>query len=337
MALHTQDTARAATLRRPQAPPMAHHSPVIAALLRWLGLATTMGMFLVLVMGSLVTNTGSGKGCGSTWPLCRGQFIPQFAVSTLIEWSHRAVTGVVGILIVALTVGVLALYRQRREIQILAPAMSVFLIAQAILGMIAAGHDEHPAALALHFGVSLIAFSSIALTTAFLWELGGAEELRDRAAPRGVTGLIWGSLGFTYLIVYLGAFVRHVSANLACGIEWPLCNGALVPPLDLLNSPVGAHYAHRLAALTGTLLIVALTARAYRARGQRPDLYRGSLLALALIVLQALSGAIVLFSRIDLLSTLLHSALVTLLFGCLSYLALHTLRRPASGVAYPEH
>ena len=42
-------------------------------------------MFVVLVMGATVTNTGSAEGCGRSWPLCNGQFIPEFAVATLIE------------------------------------------------------------------------------------------------------------------------------------------------------------------------------------------------------------------------------------------------------------
>ena len=35
-------------------------------------------------LGTLVTTTGSGHGCGDSWPLCRGQFIPEFAISTAI-------------------------------------------------------------------------------------------------------------------------------------------------------------------------------------------------------------------------------------------------------------
>ena len=70
---------------------------------RILSVITTLGMFLVLVMGVTVTTTNSGRGCGGSWPLCNGQFIPEFAVSTFIEFSHRAVTGVETILVLALT------------------------------------------------------------------------------------------------------------------------------------------------------------------------------------------------------------------------------------------
>src|SRR5215510_333114 len=92
-------------------------------LLRWLAAATTFGMFCVLVMGAAVTNTGSAQGCGRSWPLCNGQFVPEFTVATAIEYSHRAVTGVEGLLILALSVAMCALWRREREVQVLVPLM----------------------------------------------------------------------------------------------------------------------------------------------------------------------------------------------------------------------
>ena len=68
-------------------------------------------MFVVLVMGAAVTNTGSAEGCGRSWPLCNGRLVPEFTVSTAIEYSHRAVTGVEGLLVVALTAAMLGFWR----------------------------------------------------------------------------------------------------------------------------------------------------------------------------------------------------------------------------------
>src|SRR6516164_5389116 len=84
---------------------------------RTLAVVASVGMFAVLVMGTVVTNTGPAQGCGRDWPLCRGKFIPEFAVKSFIEFSHRAVTGVEGMLMVALAVGALAFWRRRRETQ----------------------------------------------------------------------------------------------------------------------------------------------------------------------------------------------------------------------------
>src|SRR3979411_2455399 len=91
-----------------------------AAWLRGLAAVAALGMFVVLVMGATVTNTGSSEGCGRSWPLCNGQFVPEFTVAPAIEYSHRAVTGVEGVLVVALTVAMLARWRSSREVVVLA-------------------------------------------------------------------------------------------------------------------------------------------------------------------------------------------------------------------------
>lgn len=292
-------------------------------LLKWLGALTSCGMFVVLVMGALVTNTGSGHGCANTWPLCRGQFIPEFAVGTFIEFSHRAVTGVVSLLVFALAAGVWLRYRRRREVQVLVPLMIVFLLLQAVLGAIAAGTHETPAVLALHFGVSLISFASIVLTTAFVWESQGADAARDLPVPAALRWLILGTLLYTYVVVYLGAYVRHSGASLAC-LDWPLCNGTLFPGFQWA---VFTQFIHRAAAGLLVLLILALWLAARRDRAARPDLYRGSVAALVSVLLQSASGALLIFTRLELFTTLLHAALVSLLFASLCYTAYHLVPR----------
>jgi cytochrome c oxidase assembly protein subunit 15 len=293
-------------------------------IMRRLALVTAIGMFIVLVMGTLVTNSGSARGCGGSWPLCNGQFIPQFAVSTLIEFSHRTVTAVESLLVFALTAGVLWRWRQRMEIRILAPLMVIFLLAQAALGALAVMYPESPEILALHFGVSLISFASILLTALFVYELGRWDRLRDRAIPLGFRRLVFAMTGFCYLVVYLGAYVQHRGAQLAC-LDWPLCNGRVIPPLTAAQ---GIVFVHRMAALALTCGIAWMLVWARRLRGPRPDLYWGSIAALVMVLVQAIEGAFIVFSRMDIFSTLAHGAFVSLLFGSLCYLCLHVLPRP---------
>src|SRR2546422_11683347 len=69
-------------------------------------------MLVVLVMGATVTTTGSAQGCGRDWPLCNGRLVPDFALAAAIEFSHRAVTAVEGVLILAFTPLGLLLYRR---------------------------------------------------------------------------------------------------------------------------------------------------------------------------------------------------------------------------------
>lgn len=279
-----------------------------------------LGMFLVVLMGATVTDTGSAAGCGRSWPLCKGQFIPQFALATLIEFSHRLVTGVEGLLIAALTVAVLILWR-RRDMRVLAAAMIVTLLLQSGMGAAAVMWPQSPAVLALHLGISLVAFASVALTMLAIRFEGDMRRLRARAASSGFRWAVWGTTLYTYLVVYSGAYVRHAGASLAC-LDWPSCNGSVWLAFQGL---VGVVVIHRLVAFGVFLAVLGLAGWSYRLRGSRPDLYRGSIVALTMVILQGLAGALIVFSRLDLLTTLAHTGIVALLFASLCFLCRQTL------------
>ena len=50
---------------------------------------------LSILAGAFVRATGSGDGCGATWPTCKGKIIPALSdTSEIIEFSHRSISGV---------------------------------------------------------------------------------------------------------------------------------------------------------------------------------------------------------------------------------------------------
>jgi heme a synthase len=311
--------------------------------LRWLAAATTFGMFCVLVMGAAVTNTGSAEGCGRSWPLCNGQFVPEFTVSTAIEYSHRAVTGVEGLLVLGLTVAMLARWRPDREVTILALLMFGTLLLQAGLGAGAVLAPQSAFMLATHFGVSLVAFASTFLSAALVFERTRdpspphaprhlARSLRSLPAVHPEEGghalrrfrrLVLGVAAYTLFAVYLGAYVRHAGVSLACQ-DWPLCDGKVIPALD---GPTGVVFVHRVAAL-GVLVLIALLVRQAGPAGIGQT---AAAAALGFGVLQALSGALVVWTRLGLFSTLAHAAIMALLFAALSHLVRHALTSAERG------
>jgi heme a synthase len=285
------------------------------AVLRWLAALTCAGMLLVLVMGAAVTNTGSAEGCGRSWPLCNGQFVPEFTVATAIEYSHRAVTGLESLLVVGLATVMLVLWRQSREVVVLTALMLGTLFLQAGLGAGAVLWPQSAVMLATHFGVSLIAFASTFLSAAVVFERTSPQrsDLETTGSPWGLTLPLLTTL-YVLAVVYLGAYVRHADLSLAC-VDWPLCNGQVVPPL---NGATGVVFAHRLAAL-GAVLVLGLLAARVRTSG--------SIWTFALGILQALSGALIVWSRLGLFSTLLHAALMGVLFALLTYVVRQSLPR----------
>jgi cytochrome c oxidase assembly protein subunit 15 len=274
-------------------------------------------MLLVLIMGAAVTNTGSAEGCGRSWPLCNGQFVPEFTVATAIEYSHRAVTGIESVLVLALAAAMVWLWRSEREPVILAVLMVATLLLQAGLGAGAVLGPQSAVMLATHFGVSLIAFASTFLAAVVVWEHTGGRQPtgRSSAAFRNLTVV---TTVYVLGVVYLGAYVRHADASLGC-LDWPLCNGQLVPQLD---AATGIVFAHRVAALGAVVLLGVL---AYQAR-QVDVAPNVAAWAAILGVLQALSGALIVWTRLGLFSTLLHAGLMGLLFAALTLVLRCALR-----------
>jgi cytochrome c oxidase assembly protein subunit 15 len=298
--------------------------------LRWLAATTTIGMLLVLVMGAAVTNTDSAEGCGRSWPLCHGQFVPEFTLATAIEYSHRAVSGIEGVLVLALTIWMLRRWRHDRQVRVLAPLMLGTLVLQAGLGAGAVMWPQSAAVLASHFGISLVAFASTFLSALLVFEYTRSPDVR-RTRPAGAGVLRWSVLGvgaYVLVVVYLGAYVHHTNVSLAC-TDWPLCNGQLVPPLD---GPTGVVFAHRLAALGAVVLIGWLAIRARQFDVVGPV----ALAAFGLVILQALSGALVVTTRLGLFSTLGHAAIMALLFASLALLVREVLVEPARGASDPS-
>ena len=62
------------------------------SLLATAGLTTSI---LSILAGAIVRATGSGDGCGASWPTCNGRVIPSLETSSeIIEFSHRSISGV---------------------------------------------------------------------------------------------------------------------------------------------------------------------------------------------------------------------------------------------------
>lgn len=288
---------------------------------------TVVVMFLVLVAGTLVTKTGSGEGCGASWPLCHGQLLPESNFQSIVEYSHRAVTGVAGLMVFALAIWVWRRFPHRSDMRWLAGGAIFFLLLQSGLGAWAVLAPQSPLVMALHFGISLMSFSTVLLPYILLEQLDAGTTHRHVPVSSRLKAWVWGSLILAYAVVYTGAYVRHTGAMAACP-DWPLCGGALIPQLSGL---VGIHFTHRLGALLALLAIVILWRVAAQEKHRRPDVYAGSLAALVTIILQVLTGGIMVWSRLSLTWMMIHSSVIIVHFGALSYLALQVTEEPVAG------
>ncbi|MGI9252462.1 MAG: COX15/CtaA family protein [Thermomicrobiales bacterium] len=278
-------------------------------LARRLSLAAAVGMLIVLLMGATVTKTGSGMGCGRSWPLCKGQFIPSYAFETLVEYSHRLVTSIEGFLLIGACIAAFRFRKQLPELNVLIPVTILTLILQSGMGAAAVMWPQSAPVLASHFGISLTALASTALMAFVLKEGPDRPARDDDAVPAKYRWWSFLVLVAMIVIAYLGAFVRHTKSSLAC-TTWPLCNGKVFTGLTWNETIV---VVHRIVALLGVILIVWMWQRS-KAIAARPDLARIGGIAAALIVIQALTGAMLPLMRLSFASTMIHAMLMSILF-----------------------
>lgn len=289
--------------------------------LKALSVFAVINLYLVLLQGALVTNSGSADGCGESWPLCHGTFMPEWDYEAIIEFSHRAVAGLAGLVVIALAIWAWRALPGRRLVQWLG-GLSVFsIIFQGLLGAAAVVWPQPKAVLALHFGISLVCFSAVLLLAVLIFR---EDRKAGRSAPPvagTVRWWVWGTAIVTYGVVYLGALVRHLRASLAC-FGWPLCNGELIPTL---TGPVAASFAHRLGAVLCLVLVVLMFRAIRQGAPERKDMQRVAAWTLVLLVAQILEGALLSLGYLNLLTQMLHSAIITGFWGVLSVLCIQVV------------
>ncbi len=288
--------------------------------LKWFAVAATIGMLLILLGGALVTKTDSGMGCGRHWPGCNGQLIPdKITTEVLIEFSHRLVTGAVGILILILSVWSWRALGHVRETKFLAFLAMFFLILQALIGAAQVKWGQGDFILALHFGISLISFASVLLLTLLIFEV---DRKFDTDKLRIGKKLKWNTIGvalYSYVVVYTGALVRHTDSSLICS-DWPLCrNDQFTFPTNMYE---WVQMGHRAAAALILLWIAGIAWHTFKHYKDQKVLYYGWMIAFIIVTLQATTGMLVVLTKLNLFIALLHSLLISLLFGLLCYMIL---------------
>lgn len=135
--------------------------------LEWFALASALGAFALTIAGGFVTQTGSGLGCPD-WPLCHGQLIPDLRdPTTAIEWTHRTLAAIVGVLVLLTTVFAWRDRRDERRIVFASTMTFILVLLQAILGGATVLSELNPYFVVAHLAFAS-AFFAMAVATALL-------------------------------------------------------------------------------------------------------------------------------------------------------------------------
>ena len=333
--------------------------------LTWLTLALTFELVLV---GAFTRLTDSGLGCPD-WPGCYGSASPLGAAQHIeaaqsamptgpvthgkawIEMVHRYMATGVGVLIIALTLWTLRVWRRDRAhaVHPLWPALTlVWVCLQGAFGALTVTMKLFPAIVTLHL---LLAIGLLAL---LCLQALRYEGWRSVPVPTGLRALLWLVLAVLILQTALGAWVSTNYAVLACS-DFPTCQGQWWPRMswqgfalwrELGHSADGQplpfealtaiHYVHRNMAYA-VLALLAWTA--WRLRSTAGLVRQGQWL-LTLLVLQLITGLSNVVLGWPLLGAVLHtggaSALVVVLVWSLALSCTSPTPNTASGRVLKE-
>ncbi|TVQ41603.1 MAG: heme A synthase [Wenzhouxiangella sp.] len=313
--------------------------------------------FVVIVLGAWVRLTDAGLGCPD-WPGCYGHLTwpqdePSLAVaeqvrpdravdvgSAVREMVHRYAAGILGLIVLALTV--LAWRRRRDPDQPVAlpAALLIVIIFQATLGAWTVTMLLKPAIVLAHLAGGMLTFSLLIWLYLKTRESRPQPNLPQRRMRWPLT------LGLLVLVgqILLGGWVSTNYAALSCP-DFPTCMGQWWPDSNFSegftlwrgvgvdyeggildhDARVAIHLAHRVGALVIIGVFGWLLWRLFRTPGMVAP---ASVLGLLLIV-QITFGILNVVLGLPLWIAVAHNGVAALLLGCMVWLLTLTGARAA--------
>lgn len=239
---------------------------------RRLSVTTFVLTLLLIAVGGIVRVSDSGLGCGAAgsglhgWPLCGGRVLPILNANQIVEYSHRALASLVGLLILALVFWAWRRYRSNKTLVWLSTAAVVLVIGEGVLGGATVENDLSPWLVATHLGISMLILGAL---------LGIVLACSARAAvpllPKATRVLAVVASFFTWCTIVIGGYVAGTEkygslsgeidggAHLACGREFPSCNGGLFPFGQ--SQSIDLQLTHRLFMYLTVIAVVLLVGR----------------------------------------------------------------------------
>jgi len=156
-------------------------------------------------------------------------------------------------------------------------------------------------------------FGSPAPADATVSPPGTPGRVPGEAVPPSFRRLSLGTSVLALVLIAIGGSVRATDSGLACP-DWPRCFGLWIPPADL---NIWIEHTHRLVAGVVVILLWVLSIWALRRFRSRADIVRPLLLALVLVHVQALLGALVVWHLLKAELVTAHLGMAMIVVGCL--------------------
>ncbi len=325
----------------------------------WL-MALVLLVFLVIVWGGFVRLTGSGLSIPD-WPLINGSLLPPFSdsawqavydsyhqevysISALslptempmgqfktmfaIEYIHRSLAAIVGIVFL---VAFIKSVRQReiwRQTRILFVSAAILLVGQAVLGGVVVKQELQAELVAIHLGIAFV-FLSVLLWMAL--KLSVATEFSPEPNKKLIR-LSWFAIIALWIQVVIGGLTAGTKAGMIFN-TFPKMGDYLIPPpstmvsrlyggffANLAQNQILIQFLHRWWAFVVLAFIVVLIVK-----GIKTDLSPRGRVALRLVgtitVFQILWGILNLLLKVPAWVSSIHLGTALLIFALLILIA----------------
>jgi cytochrome c oxidase assembly protein subunit 15 len=260
----------------------------------------------------------SGLGCGPAgsgfhgWPFCNGDVVPGVDLNSIVEYTHRVLAIVVGLMILTLFVQA---WRRHRQLLPATGALLVLVIAQGALGGATVEENLEEVYVAAHLGLAMLLLGGLL----YLWRVVRGAQVE--AGGAGLRVLSIAATAAVFCTIVAGGYMAGTQnygradyrlgqgAHHACGKEFPTCNGEFMPfgRAELVD----IHLTHRAFMYLASILVITLVVVALRRRVA----VRYAWALAALLAIQILVGALNVWLDEYELLILLHLALGTLLWA----------------------
>ena len=156
-------------------------------------------------------------------------------------------------------------------------------------------------------------------------------------STRTLRRLAWAGAVLAIGLIALGGVVRITGSGMGCGDHWPRCDGQWFPPLDLKTA---IEISHRWVAALLSALILAVGVQAWWRHRQEPRLRNPATLAVVLLIVQVLLGAVTVKLALPPSVVIVHLANAMLLLATLLVTAMRAgAQEPALArtARHPDH